>query len=44
MVRPLWPGARLPDPRFGGFVALYGIAGTIGLIETALAREETPVA
>ncbi|WP_370288576.1 lysine--tRNA ligase [Siccirubricoccus soli] len=26
-------------PRFGGFVALYGIAGTIGLIETALARE-----
>ncbi|MBK1657632.1 lysine--tRNA ligase [Paracraurococcus ruber] len=25
-------------PRFGGFVALYGIAGTIGLIETALAR------
>ena len=31
-------------PRFGGFVALYGIAGTIGLIETALAREETPAA
>ena len=26
-------------PRFGGFVALYGIPGTIGLIETALARE-----
>jgi lysyl-tRNA synthetase class 1 len=26
-------------PRFGGFVALYGIAGTIGLIEGALARE-----
>ena len=26
-------------PRFGGFVALYGIAGTIGLIETALARD-----
>ncbi|QYU66549.1 lysine--tRNA ligase [Leptolyngbya sp. 15MV] len=26
-------------PRFGGFVALYGVAGTIGLIETALARE-----
>ncbi|TDH62458.1 lysine--tRNA ligase [Dankookia rubra] len=25
-------------PRFGGFVALYGIPGTIGLIETALAR------
>jgi lysyl-tRNA synthetase class 1 len=29
-----------PDgPRFGGFVALYGIPGTIGLIEAALARE-----
>jgi lysyl-tRNA synthetase class 1 len=27
-------------PRFGGFVALYGIAGTIGLIEAALTREE----
>ncbi len=26
-------------PRFGGFVELYGIPGTIGLIETALARE-----
>jgi lysyl-tRNA synthetase class 1 len=26
-------------PRFGGFVALYGIAGTIGLIEAALARQ-----
>jgi lysyl-tRNA synthetase class 1 len=26
-------------PRFGGFVALYGIPGTIGLIESALARE-----
>ena len=26
-------------PRFGGFVALYGIPGTIGLIEAALARE-----
>ena len=25
-------------PRFGGFVALYGIAGTIGLIESALER------
>ncbi len=25
-------------PRFGGFVALYGIAGTIGLVETALDR------
>ncbi|WP_332837774.1 lysine--tRNA ligase [Neoroseomonas rubea] len=31
-------------PRFGGFVALYGIAGTIGLIEAALARTETPAA
>jgi lysyl-tRNA synthetase class 1 len=31
-------------PRFGGFVALYGIAGTIGLIETALARQESPAA
>jgi len=29
-------------PRFGGFVALYGVAGTIGLIEAALARGETP--
>ncbi len=29
-------------PRFGGFVALYGIAGTIGLIETALARDSAP--
>jgi lysyl-tRNA synthetase class 1 len=28
-------------PRFGGFVALYGIAGTIGLIEAALLREAT---
>jgi lysyl-tRNA synthetase class 1 len=28
-------------PRFGGFVALYGIAGTIGLIETALERQES---
>lgn len=26
-------------PRFGGFVALYGIGPTIGLIETALRRE-----
>jgi len=32
---------REEGPRFGGFVALYGIAGTIGLIETALARTET---
>ena len=32
---------RLEDltKRFGSFVALYGIPGTIGLIETALARE-----
>ncbi|WP_439551506.1 lysine--tRNA ligase [Falsiroseomonas sp.] len=28
-------------PRFGGFVALYGIASTIALIEGALAREAT---
>ncbi|MGG5887977.1 lysine--tRNA ligase [Falsiroseomonas sp. HC035] len=27
-------------PRFGGFVALYGIAGTIGLIEAALQRQD----
>jgi len=26
-------------PRFGGFVALYGIAATISLIETSLARD-----
>ena len=32
---------REEGPRFGGFVALYGVAGTIGLIETALARPET---
>ncbi len=31
-------------PRFGGFVALYGIPGTIGLVESALAREEAPAA
>jgi lysyl-tRNA synthetase, class I len=31
-------------PRFGGFVALYGVAGTIGLIEAALARTEQPAA
>ena len=31
-------------PRFGGFVALYGIAGTIGLIETALARPAATLA
>ena len=28
-------------PRFGQFVALYGIAETIGLIEAALARAST---
>ena len=27
-------------PRFGGFIALYGVAGTIGLIDTALTRAE----
>ncbi len=26
-------------PRFGGFVALYGVPGTIGLVEAALARQ-----
>jgi lysyl-tRNA synthetase class 1 len=26
-------------PRFGGFIALYGVERTIGLIETALARD-----
>jgi lysyl-tRNA synthetase class 1 len=31
-------------PRFGGFVALYGIPGTVGLIESALAREGEAVA
>jgi lysyl-tRNA synthetase class 1 len=30
-------------PRFGGFVALYGIPGTIGLVEAALAREAEAV-
>ena len=29
-------------PRFGGFVALYGIPGSIGLVEAALAREAPP--
>jgi lysyl-tRNA synthetase class 1 len=28
-------------PRFGGFIALYGIAPTIALIDTALARDAT---
>jgi lysyl-tRNA synthetase class 1 len=31
-------------PRFGGFVALYGIPGTIGLIESALARKDEAAA
>ena len=31
-------------PRFGGFVALYGTPGTIGLIESALARTEEALA
>ncbi len=31
-------------PRFGGFVALYGIPGTIGLVESALARPEEAAA
>jgi lysyl-tRNA synthetase class 1 len=31
-------------PRFGGFVAVYGIPGTVGLIESALAREGEAVA
>ena len=31
-------------PRFGGFVALYGIPGTIGLVESALARSDEAVA
>ncbi|HYF06021.1 MAG TPA: lysine--tRNA ligase, partial [Acetobacteraceae bacterium] len=35
---------REEGPRFGGFIALYGIAGTIGLIETALARTEAATA
>jgi lysyl-tRNA synthetase class 1 len=26
-------------PRFGGFIALYGVAGVISLIEGALTRE-----
>ena len=30
---------ELPLVFLGGFVALYGIPGTIGLVETALARE-----
>jgi lysyl-tRNA synthetase, class I len=31
-------------PRFGGFIALYGIPGTIGLIESALSRQEAEAA
>jgi lysyl-tRNA synthetase class 1 len=29
-------------PRFGGFIALYGVARTIELIQTSLAREAVP--
>ena len=29
-------------PRFGGFVALYGIQETIALIQSALARQAEP--
>ncbi|MGC8475329.1 MAG: lysine--tRNA ligase [Acetobacteraceae bacterium] len=29
-------------PRFGGFIALYGIAETVALIEAALARADAP--
>ena len=31
-------------PRFGGFIALYGIGETIALIETRLAARETRAA
>jgi lysyl-tRNA synthetase class 1 len=31
-------------PRFGGFVALYGIPGTIGLVESALSRTDEAAA
>ena len=30
---------QVEGPRFGGFIALYGIDRTVALIETALARE-----
>jgi lysyl-tRNA synthetase class 1 len=30
---------QVEGPRFGGFIALYGIGRTVGLIETALTRE-----
>ena len=29
-------------PRFGGFIALFGVERTVGLIETALARPQAP--
>jgi lysyl-tRNA synthetase class 1 len=29
-------------PRFGGFIALYGVERTVALIETSLARETQP--
>jgi lysyl-tRNA synthetase class 1 len=29
-------------PRFGGFIALYGVERTVALIETSLAREAQP--
>jgi lysyl-tRNA synthetase class 1 len=29
----------MEGPRFGGFIALYGVARTIELIERSLARE-----
>jgi lysyl-tRNA synthetase class 1 len=30
-------------PRFGGFIALYGVAETVALIEAALLRQPEPV-
>ncbi len=29
-------------PRFGGFIALYGVAETVALIEAALLRQPEP--
>ena len=43
LVRLPVPGtarASMEGPRFGGFIALYGIERTVKLIEGALAREE----
>ena len=34
---------QMEGPRFGGFVALYGVAETIALIEAALTRDPGPV-